>query len=430
MDEDYRHVPPIGQPLAPPEASDIGLGERSADHPPAQRDQVRKARESASGSLMGVRWVLTLLITLLLLTYFIPDLIEKVQFAQTRGRLRAEHQQAGELLPHTSLVDLSTAYQLLSQRVGPTVVNIDTTREDPEKSSHDEAGHLFGDPRRYPTVGQGSGVVIDAKGYILTNSHVIQGADEIIVKLSDGRRLRATVQGVDAMTDLAVLKIKAEGLIAAEWGDSDSLEVGALVWAVGSPFGLERSITSGIVSAKNRNGFTRNPHEDFLQTDAAVNPGNSGGPLVDAQGRVVGINTAIVGQTFQGISFSIPSSIAQDVFQRLVTDGRVARGWLGVALDDVTPARAKRLGLPEDQQGAFVAQVVAGPASRSPAQRAGVKTDDVIIRWGETEIDGPTSLSRIVARTAPGEEIDVVVLREGEEKTLRVLVGERPMQLN
>src|SRR5262249_43832764 len=158
-------------------------------------------------------------------------------------------------------------------------------------------------------------------------------AREIQVSLADGRRVVGTLVGVDRETDLALLKIKAEGLTATRWGDSDEMQTGALVWAVGSPFGLERSITSGILSAKNRRGATGTAYQDFLQTDAAVNPGNSGGPLVNSEGRVVGINTAIVGDSFQGISFAVPSNVARDVFERLKGDGLVRRGWLGVQLD-------------------------------------------------------------------------------------------------
>ena len=185
---------------------------------------------------------------------------------------------------------------------------------------------------RWETGGQGSGVIIDPAGYILTNYHVVRGANEIRISLSDGRKVDANLVGRDAATDLAVLKVAADGLLAAEWGDSNDLEVGALVWAVGSPFGLQRSITFGILSAKNRAGVAGTVYQDFLQTDAAVNPGNSGGPLVDARGRVVGINTAIVGEAYQGISFAIPSSVARGVYERLKTTGRVERaGWVSVS---------------------------------------------------------------------------------------------------
>ncbi len=177
---------------------------------------------------------------------------------------------------------------------------------------------------RVPTEGQGSGVIMEASGYILTNNHVIKGANDIQVSLADGRKAKATVVGRDKEADLAVLKIDADKLVAATFGDSEGVETGALVWAVGSPFGLERTITSGILSAKHRAGLSANPRQDFLQTDAAVNPGNSGGPLVDAGGKVIGINTAIVGDSYQGISFAIPSNVAREIYTAHQSGPRLA----------------------------------------------------------------------------------------------------------
>jgi S1-C subfamily serine protease len=225
-----------------------------------------------------------------------------------------------------------------------------------------------------------------------------------------------------------VLKIDADKLTPAVWGDSDAMEVGALVWAVGSPFGLERSITSGILSAKHRAGMAGSLHQDFLQSDAAVNPGNSGGPLVDNHGRVIGINTAIVGDAYQGISFSIPSNVAREVFERIKADGMVRRGWLGVQLAEMTEEQATELGLAK-VTGVYIVGLFQQPDG-SPAQRAGILGGDVILRWNDREVSRPADLSRLVARTEIGSTAKVVVLRNKQELPLEVIVGERPLQLD
>jgi S1-C subfamily serine protease len=279
-----------------------------------------------------------------------------------------------------------------------------------------------------PTEGQGSGVIVEADGYILTNNHVIRGASEILVSLADGRKVPARVVGRDARTDLAVLKIDADQLTPATWGDSEAVEPGALVWAVGSPFGLERSVTSGILSGKHRSGLAGNPQQDFLQTDAAVNPGNSGGPLVDVSGRVIGINTAIVGEAYQGISFAIPSNVAREVYARLKAEGAIRRGWLGVQLEEMTAAHARRVGLPAPA-GVYIAGIFMqdGP---SPAARAGIQPGDVLLRWGDTEVSSPLDLRTLVEKTAIGRRTPVLIYREGRELTLEVIVGERPQHLD
>jgi S1-C subfamily serine protease len=370
-------------------------------------------------------WLLTGLCMLMGLRYYLPSLVEEYQYARTRGQQRAAYEMATVALEHSPLKGLSDVSQMVSHRVGPSVVHIYTVPDSEE--SADETTRLFGRFHR-GLEGQGSGIVVEDTGLILTNYHVVRGSREIRVALSDGRNVSARVVGSDPLTDLAVLQVRADKLIAAQWGDSDGLEVGALVWAVGSPFGLDRSITFGILSGKHRAGQAGTHYQDFLQTDAAVNPGNSGGPLVDAQGRVVGINTAIVGDSYQGISFAIPSSVAQDVYQRLKTQRRVVRGWLGVALDVVSADRAKRLGLPE-AKGAYVVSVVDDPTGPSPAKTAGVQDGDVIVGWNGQSIDDPNTLSRLVAQTEVDRAVKLVLIRDRQTLTLDVTVGERPERI-
>ena len=254
-------------------------------------------------------------------------------------------------------------------------------------------------------------------------------ATRIEVRLADGRRLPAKVVGQDRQTDLAVLKVGAKDLIAAEWGDSDNVDVGAPVWAVGSPFGLESSITFGIISAKHRAGKAGNHYQDFLQTDAAVNPGNSGGPLVDADGKIIGINTAILGEAYQGVSFAVPSSVARRVYERILRDGYVRRGWLGAKPTDMTDELAKELQL-EATNGALVMEVVRGQEDNvSPARRAGIEVRDIIVLWGEQPIESAADLFSAVGATDVGTVIDVTVVRKGQRLVLPVRVGERPRNI-
>jgi serine protease Do len=229
--------------------------------------------------------------------------------------------------------------------------------------------------------------------------------------------------GEDAASDLAVLKINVPGLVAAKWGDSDKLNVGDQVLAVGSPYGLARTVTAGIISAKGRRGMALGSvYQDFLQTDAAVNPGNSGGPLVNMRAEVVGINTAIYGRAYQGISFAIASNIAQDVCERLRKTGRVERGWLGVQLQEIDPRLASRLRL-KNTRGALVSAVVAG----SPAERAGLQPGDVILQWNGKPINSRDDLPLAVAATPVGKSAKVLLVREGQQMELAVTVGPSPL---
>lgn len=366
-------------------------------------------------------WVLCGLLIMLALRYMVPYYIEEMNYAAARGKQRAEVEVAVDGLAELGLDHLSTAYQLVSKRVGPSVVYIDTIKTSNSGLPRDEFGFLFG-PGGYRQQNQGSGVIMDPAGYILTNNHVIERATNISVELNEGRTVSAVVIGNDLLTDLALIKIEASGLIAAEWGNSDALEVGALVWAVGSPFGYEQSITAGILSAKNRPGL--GPHQRFLQTDAAVNPGNSGGPLVDALGHVIGINTAILGESYRGISFAIPSSIARNVYEDLKKNGIVPRGWLGVAMEPAGSERALGAGVTATE-GAVVISVFPG----SPATKAGIQPGDVIVQWGENSVDTCEKLSLLVAETPIGSRVDVLIRRDNVDITVKVDVVLRPRQM-
>lgn len=409
-----RQLPPI-TPLATPASL-----ERSRDHRLPMRDEVRIRLAWAK-----LLWLLTFLGVLLALTYLIPHMVEQIQYASTRGKQRAQHELAVVALQGEPLAQLSQASQLVSQRVGPSVVHI---MAQSKVSQVAQAGGGLGGAWRIPHDGQGSGFVIDKQGHIVTNFHVIDGAEDIEVLLSDGRRAAARIVGQDRETDLALLKVDADGLIPAEWGESNQAEVGSFVWAIGSPFGLQRSVTSGIISGKHRTGMSRSPYQDFLQTDAAVNPGNSGGPLVDAKGRVIGVNTAIVGDSYQGISFAIPSQIAQQIIARLKDDGLVSRGWLGVELAEVEIGEAtERATLP--LKGAVVVRVINLPDQRSPASLAGIQQGDIVLRWDDREVSNPAELRQFVAETKIGSRVKATVNRGGSLVELEVEVGQRPGEL-
>ncbi|OGL43310.1 MAG: hypothetical protein A2042_01240 [Candidatus Schekmanbacteria bacterium GWA2_38_11] len=279
---------------------------------------------------------------------------------------------------------------------------------------------FFGNmPREYRQQSLGSGFIISKDGYIVTNNHVVDKADDIKVKLSNGKEYEAKVIGKDPKTDLALIKINASGLPMVVLGDSDKLRVGDWVVAIGNPFGLEETVTVGVVSAKGR-VIGAGPYDDFIQTDASINPGNSGGPLFDINGNVVGINTLIIAQG-QGIGFTIPINLAKEVLPQLKEKGKVRRAWLGVAVQDLTEDLAKSFNL-KSAKGALVANV----EKDGPAEKAGIKRGDVIVKFNGKEIENSHELSRKAASSEVGKKIDVVVIREGKEKTMEVTMGEYP----
>ena len=304
----------------------------------------------------------------------------------------------------------------------PAVVNVATAR--PAKLPDDPFSRLFfgnRPPRRER--GLGSGVIVTADGFVLTNNHVVEGAQDIRVTLADRREVSARLVGTDPKTDLAVLKLPGAGYPVVALADSSRVEVAEVVLALGNPFGLSQTVTQGIVSAVGRADLGIADYEDFIQTDAPINPGNSGGALVDARGALIGINTAIFSQTggSQGIGFAVPVNMARQVMDQLVRRGRLTRAYLGVSLQEVTPALARGLGV-SAERGVIVGDV----APDSPAARAGLKRGDVILAVDGTPVDDVGRLRNLIAGTAPGTTLKLTVLRDGREQTLDVAVAEMP----
>ena len=279
-----------------------------------------------------------------------------------------------------------------------------------------------GGPGR-PDQSGGSGVIVNSNGFIVTNNHVVEGATQITVTLSDRREFSAKVVGTDPKTDLAVVKIDAKDLPFLKWADYEKLQVGDLALAIGSPFGLSSTVTLGIISALGRSVGIAD-YEDFIQTDAAINPGNSGGALVNMSGELMGINTAIFSRTggSEGIGFAIPSSIALDIVDSLQKSGKVVRGWMGVAIQEITPALAKSFKFPAERKGVLISDV----NENGPSYVAGIRRGDVVIAFNGKEVQNVSQLRNLVARTMVGKDALVKVLREGKEQTLAVKVAERP----
>jgi serine protease Do len=322
----------------------------------------------------------------------------------------------------------------LAKKVGPVVVNISTSQviRRPEKPSTPFGGadpfedfreRFFGQPfppGPFRQQGLGSGFIVEADGTILTNNHVVADAEKIIVKLQDDREFVGQVVGKDPKTDIAVIKIQAKDLPVVTLGDSDRLQVGEWVVALGSPFGLANTVTAGIVSAKGRS-IGAGPYDNFIQTDASINPGNSGGPLVNLRGEVVGMNTAIFSRTGAniGIGFAIPINLVKELLPELRSKGKVTRGWLGVSIQQVTPEIASSLGITK-VGGALVSDVTRG----GPAEKAGIKPGDVIIEYNGIPIKQPSQLPALVARTDVGKSVPLKIFRAPKELKLSAIVGE------
>jgi serine protease Do len=328
------------------------------------------------------------------------------------------------------------SFKEIAQRVTPSVVKIttETRARVSNRGGRPDMGELdpffrqfFGDRvpqfRQPPQAGLGSGVIISADGYVATNNHVIDGADTVTVTLNDNREFRATVVGRDPQTDLALLKIESSQLPALTFGDSSQVSVGDRVLAVGNPYGLGGTVTTGIVSATSRRAGLGLAYEDFIQTDAAINPGNSGGALVDLEGRLIGLNTAILSRSggFQGIGLAVPADLVRHVVNSLAAHGEVVRGFLGVTVQSLTPALARSFNL-ESSEGALVAEV----SPNSPAATAGIKSGDIITKVdGRTVVDS-ARLSLTISQTAPGQTIQLEILRDGQRQNLSAKVDAQP----
>ncbi len=315
----------------------------------------------------------------------------------------------------------------------PSVVNISTTtivsmKENPMGDFFNDPffRRFFGEghpsiPKKFKSSALGSGVIVSEDGYILTNYHVIKGAEEIKVILYDKREFKGKVIGDDPQTDIAVIKVDAKGLPAIKMGESGKLKAGDVVIAIGNPFGLNQTVTMGIVSAVGRANIGISAYEDYIQTDAAINPGNSGGALVNSNGELVGVNSAIFSTSggYMGVGFAIPSDLANSVAQSILKHGKVIRGWLGVTIQNLTPELAKSFGLKEEK-GALVTDVT----KDGPAWRAGLKRGDLIVEFDGKAVEDTTGLRNMVANTAPGKAAEIKVIRSGKAETLTVHIGE------
>jgi Do/DeqQ family serine protease len=346
---------------------------------------------------------------------------------------------AGASAPASAADALQAAFVTVAEKVRPSVVNIGTVQvarnrrapavpgpgaDDPFfKDFFDQFFGRGGPGRReeFRQPGLGSGVIIDKRGYVLTNFHVIRGADSVTVKLPSNQEFQGRIVGTDAKTDLAVVRFQPDGDVrVATLGDSDRLRVGEWAIAIGNPFGLDQTVTVGVVSATGRSEVGIATYENFIQTDASINPGNSGGPLVNLRGEVIGINTAIVA-TGQGIGFAIPANMAKRVTSQLIDRGKVTRGWIGVSLQPLTTELSQALGL-DNTRGAIVARVY----PRSPADAAGLQPNDVIVKFGATLVDDYHHLQRFCSEAEPGTSVPLEIVRKRDHKTLTLKIAESP----
>ena len=389
-------------------------------------------RHLAYSTLLSLMVVLVLLVAVRLI---VPSLVESVRYGWYRGQLRAEYEMSGERLKHVSLDSLADVSQMVSQRVGPSVVHINLLQGAEDQSPMQKI--LMHQTPKHFVEGQGSGFVVDKAGYILTNHHVVDGVGKIDVTTSDGRRLEAEVVGVDPPTDLALLKVDATDLMPIRWGNSEQIVVGSPVWAVGSPFGLQQTVTFGIISGKHRVDLHGTRYEssvragtaygDLMQSDVALNPGNSGGPLVNSMGDVIGVNAAILGETYRGISFSIPSKVAMRVAQQLVKAGEVARGWLGVSMRDLEDEQRFNS---EGRAQAGVLVIGFPRTGDSPAHDAGIEIGDVILSFSGKPVMNQTELMGFIGEADAGTVVPIEVRRGGDTIAVQVTLGKRAREID
>ncbi len=373
----------------------------------------------------GFLLVLFVLCVAALIRYGVPYMAERTGYAWEAGRSRAASEALSKLEEQGIVSGASKLFRMAKTAVSPAVVNVQSFKE--SRGGEGFRGLPLGGDRFGPAFRSaelGSGVIIDkAKGYIVTNNHVVKDADHIVVRLGMGNDVPARLVGADSKSDLAVLQVSADLKVQAEWGDSDKLDSGDWVLAIGSPLGLDHSVTAGIVSATERNDVGINDYESFIQTDTAINPGNSGGPLIDLSGKVVGINTAIMSKTgfYEGIGLAIPSALARRVVEGLIKDGKVSRGYLGVRLAPLNSGLARQLSLPTNQ-GALIGGVQPG----SPAERAGLKPGDVIVKLADRDVADRASLRNLAASLPAGTQAQVTFYREGKSQTSTLTIDELP----
>ncbi|MCU6435114.1 Do family serine endopeptidase [Undibacterium sp. Jales W-56] len=327
-------------------------------------------------------------------------------------------------------VSAQSSYRAAAKRAMPSVVNIYTSKE--AKQSNNPLlndpfiRRFFGDPQNQPNERQsslGSGVILSPEGYILTNNHVVESAEEIDVALPDGRKTVAKVVGTDPETDLAVIKIDLPSLPAITLGHSEQASVGDVVLAIGNPFGVGQTVTMGIISALGRNHLGINTFENFIQTDAAINPGNSGGALIDINGNLLGINTAIYSRSggSLGIGFAIPVTTIKTVMESIIKNGQVVRGWIGVEPQDITPELAESFGI-KQKSGAIIAGVIRG----GPADKAGIRPGDILLAIEGKSVSDTTEMLNLIAQLPPNQKAKIAVLRNSSESTFDVFIGKRP----
>jgi serine protease DegQ len=374
-------------------------------------------------------------VTVLLALMFIIATL-KPQWLQRQGQFGKQLAEPivalREVAPGIGSGPAQASYADAAQKASPAVVNVFSSKDGslpPDPRAKDPLfRYFFGNKnnnkqQEQPAANLGSGVIVSSEGYILTNQHVVDGADQIEIALADGRTTTAKVIGVDPETDLAVLKVNLTNLPTITLGRMDQTRVGDVVLAIGNPFGVGQTVTMGIVSALGRNHLGINTFENFIQTDAAINPGNSGGALVDVNGNLLGINTAIYSRSggSLGIGFAIPVSTARSVLESIITTGSVTRGWIGVEPQDVTPEIAESFGL-EQKSGA----IVAGVLKNGPADRAGIKPGDILVSVDGQDITDTTRLLNLIAQIKPGSNAKIHLVRKNRELDLEVMIGKRP----
>ncbi|MBB3260398.1 serine protease DegQ [Paraburkholderia bannensis] len=375
-------------------------------------------------------------VTVLLALMFIITTL-KPQWLQHQGQLGKQLAEPivalREVAPGIGGGSATGSYADAAQKAMPAVVNVFSSKDGslpPDPRQNDPLfRYFFGDKnnnrkqQQQPAANLGSGVIVSPDGYILTNQHVIDGADQIEIALSDGRTTNAKVIGIDPETDLAVLKINLPNLPTITLGRMDQARVGDVVLAIGNPFGVGQTVTMGIISALGRNHLGINTFENFIQTDAPINPGNSGGALVDVSGNLLGINTAIYSRSggSLGIGFAIPVSTARSVLESIITTGSVTRGWIGVEPQDLTPEIAESFGI-NQKSGAIVAGVLQG----GPADKAGIKPGDILLSVNGEEITDTTRLLNVIAQIKPGSDAKVHLVRKNKDMDLDVTIGKRP----